>query len=152
MRIDRLTIQNFSGFELCEITFDPHFNLLVGDNASGKTSVLNALSILLDSWILGIKGDEAGGGIRQDQVRLRAYAHKDSFSFEAQFPARLEASGEILGSHVKWARELAKAHGRTTHVEAKDMSRIAEDTAQRVRGKTRYAPSHLQLWNGKTVV
>jgi predicted ATP-binding protein involved in virulence len=133
MRIDRLKIQNFNGFESCEITFNPHFNLLVGDNASGKSTVLDALAILLDSWVLGIKGDENSGGILQDQVRLATHAFQDSFTFEKQFPARLEASGVILERSVTWARELARENGRTTYVEAKAVSSAANEAAIRVR-------------------
>ncbi len=133
MRIDRLKIQNFNGFESCDIEFNPHFNLLVGDNASGKTSVLDAIAILLDSWVLGIKGEETGGGILQDQVRLATHAFEDSFTFEKQFPARLEATGEIMERSLTWARELARENGRTTYVEAKTVSSTANDAAHKVR-------------------
>ena len=75
MRIDSLTIQNFKGFELCEIAFDPHFNLLVGDNAAGKTSVLDALAIAVDSWFLGLNIPEKAGGILQEQVRIVTHSH-----------------------------------------------------------------------------
>jgi predicted ATP-binding protein involved in virulence len=133
MRIERLKIQNFNGFESFEIGFDTHFNLLVGDNASGKTSVLVALSILVDSWVLGIKGDEKGGAIGQDEVRLAAHKFGDDFSFEKQFPSRIEATVAVMGSTLRWARELNREQGRTTNVEAKAVSRCAEDAARKVR-------------------
>ena len=98
MRIDRLKIQNFNGFESFEIDFNPHFNLLVGDNASGKTSVLDALSILLDSWVFGIKGNQKGGGIDPGYIRNEARAYKDSYTFEKHLPVRLEAAGEAMGT------------------------------------------------------
>ena len=133
MRIDRLTIRNFNGFESFEIGFDPHFNLLVGDNASGKTSVLDAISILLDSWVLGIKGDEKGGAIGQDQVRLAAHRFGDEFSFEKQFPSRIEATVTVMGKSFSWARELSSEQGRTTNVEARAINLCAEDAAKKVR-------------------
>jgi predicted ATP-binding protein involved in virulence len=133
MRIDRLIIKNFNGFESCEIGFDTRFNLLVGDNASGKSSVLNAISILLDSWVLGIKGDEKGGAIGQDEVRLAAHKFGDEFSFEKQFPSRIEATVTVMGNTLPWARELSSEQGRTTNVEARAVNRCAEDAARRVR-------------------
>jgi recombinational DNA repair ATPase RecF len=39
MQIHELTATNFDGFEHRTFTFNPGFNLLVGDNATGKTSV-----------------------------------------------------------------------------------------------------------------
>jgi predicted ATP-binding protein involved in virulence len=135
MRIDRLTIQNFNGFESCEITFNPHFNLLVGDNASGKTSILDALSILLDTWVRGIKGDEAGGGIDPAYIRLVSYQHgvQDEFRFEKQLPVRIEATGDILGQQMKWARERARENGGTRYAEAQDVSRAAHEAGRIVR-------------------
>lgn len=133
MRIDRLKIQNFSGFESCEIEFNQHFNLLVGDNASGKSSVLDAISILLDSWICGIKGDEKGGGIDPDYIRLAAHTFKEVFRFEPQFPVRLEAAGTFSGEALNWARERTSVSGRTKYVEAKNVSSAAHEAASIVR-------------------
>lgn len=44
MRIDRLELQNFKQFESFSIDLNPQFTLLVGENGSGKTSVLYALA------------------------------------------------------------------------------------------------------------
>jgi hypothetical protein len=68
MQIDRLTIRNFCGFEFRELSFDPQFNLLIGDNATGKTSVLDALGIAVGSWFLGIKGYAKAIGIAARRV------------------------------------------------------------------------------------
>lgn len=133
MQIDRLIIQNFKGFKSLEIAFDPHFNLLVGDNASGKTSVLDAISILLDSWILGIKGNEKGGGIDRGQVHLMETEHPDGPLFTPKFPVRLEASGVVLDETLTWARERIGEEGRTKYVDAKKVNTAAREALRKVK-------------------
>ena len=54
MKIKKAIIENFKGIEHCEIEFGPDFNLLIGDNGVGKTSVLEALSVGLGGFIAGI--------------------------------------------------------------------------------------------------
>jgi predicted ATP-binding protein involved in virulence len=45
--VKSLTLENFRCFEKAEIgPFDPHFNLLVGANGAGKSSVLEAIAFL----------------------------------------------------------------------------------------------------------
>lgn len=133
MRIDRLTIFNFKAFRLREITFDPHFNLIVGDNATGKTSLLDALAIAIDSWFLGMRTAERAGGIDTGHVHLATYLHGDTATFEKQFPSRIEAQGVVLGASINWARELSREGGKTTTVEAKEISILAEGADMDVR-------------------
>jgi predicted ATP-binding protein involved in virulence len=45
MQIQKLMVQNFRCFAEKEVTFSPHFNVLIGDNGSGKTAVLEALKV-----------------------------------------------------------------------------------------------------------
>ena len=47
MRIDQLTLNNFRGLTNSTLDFSPGFNLIVGVNGAGKTSVLEALRIVL---------------------------------------------------------------------------------------------------------
>jgi predicted ATP-binding protein involved in virulence len=133
VHIKTLTLKNFNGFEFCEIDFNEKFNLLVGDNATGKTSVLDALSIALDSWVLGIRKNERMSGIDADQVRIVAHRYEDSYSFEKQFPVRIEACGSLDGRDLTWARELGGEGGRTTTSEAKNIIAAATEAARRVR-------------------
>jgi predicted ATP-binding protein involved in virulence len=133
MRISHLTVKNFNGFEFRELNFHRQFNLLVGDNATGKSSVLDALAVAVGSWFLGIRGFEKGPGIDPSEVRVVAHPHLDSYTFEKQFVSRIECSGVVMGQSITWARELQREGGRTTGVDAKAISDAASDAEKRVR-------------------
>lgn len=47
MKIERLTLTNFRGVAYRSFNFHPEFNLIVGVNGVGKTSVLEALRVML---------------------------------------------------------------------------------------------------------
>ncbi len=133
MRIDEITLTNFNGFERRTFGFNPQFSLLVGDNASGKSSVIDALAISVGSWFLGLRGYEWSPGIYPEEVRVDSHAHVDSYTFEKQFPARIESTGVVMGRRLTWARELQREGGRTTTVDAKSINHIGRDTERRVR-------------------
>lgn len=50
MRIDHIDLQNVMRFERWSANFTPQFNVIVGDNGSGKTSVLRMLAWVLSHW------------------------------------------------------------------------------------------------------
>jgi predicted ATP-binding protein involved in virulence len=133
VQIDHLAIENFNGFAHREFSFNPRFNLLVGDNATGKSSVIDALAVGVGSWFLGLRGFEKSPGIGAEQVRVAAHAHLDSYTFERQFASRIECSGVVMGRSVSWARELQREGGRTTVVDAKAISEAASEAERRVR-------------------
>ena len=46
MHIDRIDLRDFRNYENLSLDFDPGVNLIVGDNAQGKTNLLEAISYL----------------------------------------------------------------------------------------------------------
>ena len=133
MRIDRLTLTNYKGFASCVFDLNPRFNLIVGDNATGKTSVLDALVVAMDSWFIGMKVGEMIGAIDNDEVRVATHRYEDSVSFERQFPSRVEACGLVMGQELSWNRELNKEGGRTTTAGAKVLTAVAAMADRKVR-------------------
>lgn len=62
MKIKNIHIQNFRGIEnLSIIDADPQMNLIVGINGAGKTSVLDAMAILLSWFIARMRSANAKG-------------------------------------------------------------------------------------------
>ena len=51
MWIEKLSVENFRLFEKQSFSFHPEFNLIVGENGSGKTSLFTLLTIVLSGWI-----------------------------------------------------------------------------------------------------
>ena len=133
MRIDRIKLNNYKKFGAFEVPLDPQFNLFVGDNASGKTTILDAITVGLDSWFIGMKGVQGIGSIDQDEVHVIPHPYGDVVSFEKQFPAEVQFEGLVMGRKVSWSRELARDGGRTTTVGAKALAEIAADADDQVR-------------------
>ena len=48
MRLSKITIENFRGIKYVEIELDRDVTVLIGENNTGKTSVLEALRLCLD--------------------------------------------------------------------------------------------------------
>lgn len=51
MRVQQLTIEAFRGIDSVTLTLHPELTVIVGDNGVGKTSVLDAIAILLDNYL-----------------------------------------------------------------------------------------------------
>ena len=56
MNLEHISIKNFKGVENMELDFTPGVNLLIGDNGVGKTSVLEAIAVVLAGMLKGLKG------------------------------------------------------------------------------------------------
>lgn len=132
MRIDSLLIENFKGFARREFSFHPEFNLVVGDNGLGKTSVLEALSVAAGSWFLGLRGYDTRH-ILADEVRLQGFSTDEGVNWEHQYPCVIEARGNILGNDLAWRRALNSEDGRTTYGDAKNIKELASATDNKVR-------------------
>lgn len=134
MRIDRLTVRNFRCFAERTFQLTPSFNLLVGENATGKTAVLEALSVAIGSLFLGIRG-YGERHLRHDDARLQLFQHgTGEFTFDAAYPVEVEAVGEVDGQAAEWKRTLVSPTGRTTSYGASSIKNAARKLDDAVRG------------------
>lgn len=72
MLIERLQLQSFRRFRDVELRPQPGFNLITGDNGSGKTSLLEALHLLAHGR--SFRGRVRDGLVRRDDPALSVYA------------------------------------------------------------------------------
>lgn len=132
MRIDSLLLQNFKGFTQRELSFHPQFNLVVGENGTGKTSLLDALAVAVGSWFLGVSGVDTRH-IYPYEVRLQGFPSEAGTHWEGQYPCLIEACGFIGHQPISWRRSLNGSGGRTTRIGATHIKTLAEQATRAVR-------------------
>ncbi|SFZ78010.1 AAA family ATPase [Chitinimonas taiwanensis] len=128
MRIDRLHIENFRKYEKVDFKFHANFNLVIGENGAGKTSLLEALAVAIGSWLLGIRGYDSRHIQKRDIRRETQFIGK-RFVLRDFAPVKVEAWGEVANkSNVHWSRELGSRdyRSRTTYRNAARIRELAE--------------------------
>ncbi|OGU07346.1 MAG: hypothetical protein A2075_13865 [Geobacteraceae bacterium GWC2_58_44] len=131
MRIDRLYIKNFKGFTERTLDFHPSFNLIVGDNGEGKTSVLDALSVAVGSWFLGISGYKSRV-IQLDEAHIKTRFLDKKFEPTPQYPVVISAHGCVQGMEMDWTRSVENVGRSTTYKGALNIKAMAESVAEAV--------------------
>lgn len=132
MRIDTLSISNFKAFESRTFKFHPQFNLIVGVNGTGKTSLLDALSVAAGSWFLGLRGYDSRH-ISHEEARLAAHNFDDEIRFEAQYPVKVTAVGSVADVSMNWERSLESPAGKTHFRHASEIKALAALQDEAVR-------------------
>lgn len=132
MKIDRLRLANFKCFEDREFSFGSRFNLIIGDNATGKTTLLDGLSVGLGSIFLNFPSPATPRNIRRDEARLSFYRHGDTWTAEPQFPVIVDCVGQVGDEPGEWHRELASEEGRTTRQDALWIQQTGARLADRI--------------------
>lgn len=133
MRIDRLEISNFRSFEQRTFTFAPQFNVLVGDNGTGKTAILDALAVGAGAVFLGLDGAKAVSIDASDARRVAHQGQDQTWGLEPNFPVSVRCEGELDGERVEWERTLEGLKRHTTYGKAGELRRVAERLQQKVR-------------------
>src|SRR5437879_2097428 len=112
MRIDTLEIRNFKKFAEQRFALHPQFTLLVGENGSGKTSVLDALAVALGVWLAEPPDStlaNSGRPIYASETHLEPVHHGDRTLFqEAGTGVVVKATGRIEDRDgVSWVRRVS---------------------------------------------
>ena len=114
MRIDRLTASNFKKFEKESFEFHPQFTLLVGDNGTGKTAVLDALRIGVGAYLLGIPHSPAPS-IKREYVRRETQRNGEFSTFEPITPCAIGCEGRVhlsdFSGTANWPRSMVERIG-----------------------------------------
>lgn len=129
MKITSLKIRNFRGFEDETFDFDPRMTVVVGNNTTGKTTLLNAVQIALGAYLKSLHSINASDKAYSRNFTLRdvykRYIPEKKDFFPNPENTRIDASGEFFLTYrngeefttepcpITWWRELRGT--KTTH-------------------------------------
>lgn len=112
MRLKSLTLRNFRGFERFDLALDPEVTVLVGVNGAGKTSLLDAVSLMLSCLANGVRtGQPVASEVPPNDVRLGAST------------AVIELTAAFDGGECTW--KVAKTLPGHPPSDADDLSQLA---------------------------
>ncbi|MBE9162664.1 AAA family ATPase [Tychonema sp. LEGE 06208] len=134
MRIDRLEIENFKKFSDYTLDLHPQFTLLVGDNGTGKTTILDALAIAAGIWLVNSPDTTLNNSRRNilpSEIRLEAIESGTITQFIERKPVQIKAIGTINSQPVQWLRQI-KTNGSRTSNTAKQALEIISTLFQQV--------------------
>jgi predicted ATP-binding protein involved in virulence len=144
MRIDRLEIENFKKFSDYTLDLHPQFTLLVGDNGTGKTTILDALAIAAGIWLVNSPDTTLNNSRRNilpSEIRLEAIESDTITQFIERKPVQIKAIGTINSQPVQWLRQIKTNGSRTSNTEAKQALEIISTLFQQVEaGKKIWLP------------
>ena len=130
MRINKINIRNFKGFDYKEIEFiSPSFTVLIGENASGKSTVLDAVAIALGTFLIGIDGVQSRS-LKKHEIRNIATTPE---SIEAQLPVVLDGNFIINNQTLAFHRTQQKLRGSLTYKDSAEIIDIARNYTKRIR-------------------
>jgi predicted ATP-binding protein involved in virulence len=133
MKIHSIKIIDFRGIEDKTFEFNSSFNVLIGENGSGKTSVLEALAAAINSYVAVSQGSNPRP-IRKEDVHVKTFEH----SKERKTKTSLHVVGEIDKKRIEW--EIKKVHldfgfRHGNETEIKDIARGHFDSLSENGGK-----------------
>lgn len=153
MKLNKLTLKNFRCFEQLEIEFHDRLTIIVGNNGTGKTSIMEGAAIAIGTMFSGYDG-LSSLRIDKSDAHLKAYMLGSMEDIQAQYPVEVSANGMNEGEPVEWKRSMKGEKGSTTSVGARALTAITRGYQDRLRigDETLVLPilayySTARLWN-----
>lgn len=147
MRIDRMELRNFKKF--AEQTFEfprstnalpsaGSFHVLIGENGSGKTSVLDALAVALGVWLVKVPDSSLANNrrpISPTEKRLELVQFGDRTLFqEASGDVSVKAFGRIEDrDNLCWEQRIGEGKKRASNAESKEAIEIVQHAYTRAQ-------------------
>ncbi len=134
MNIEHIALRDFRNYERAELELAPGVNVFCGENAQGKTNILEAVGLLSTARLFrsGKKRDAIRFGALQAQAEAQFWAEKRLFTVQAAIPSSGRMQLTVNGVRQK---RMSDAAGllRTVLFCPEDLMLIREGAAARRR-------------------
>lgn len=135
MILHELSISNFKMFEYMKLVFEPGFNLILGDNGVGKTTILEAAAVALSGFFIGME-DVSARNIYKDDVRYQIIKDNNGTPNKAyRGPTEISIELEYDGESYPWTRAKKDAGGSKTTIAPRDILRVSQKLTNSVEQK-----------------
>lgn len=132
MKLQEMELENYRGFKKLKVSFHPELSVIIGANGSGKTTVLDAASIAVGSFLMGFDTTHSRGISKEDAMNI-SYDMGSTIDLQPQFPVIIRANGSINSEALAWERTLTSLGGKTTVIGAKELKELSIAYQERVR-------------------
>lgn len=134
MFLKNIKISNFKAIENVEIKFEEGFNILIGDNGVGKTSVLEAISVALGGFLVGIDGINTKH-FTKDEIRcVSELLGQGSYNIKYITPIQVDCEIELDGENYIWTRRKSSIKAARSTVEPRDICKKASQLSENTNG------------------
>jgi len=128
LRLKSIKIENFRAIRSAKVRLDPHLTVLVGENAAGKTAILDAIAAALTSlldansirvarkvevkdFLVSGLANPMGEVVREKNISLKVNSDEGDWNSEFRLTdttSRIQIRGDSYGSALDRFRELQK--------------------------------------------
>ena len=98
MHINTIFLKNFRGFSEKQFEFNDQFNVLIGDNGTGKTAILEGIAAAISPFLYGFESRNLRP-LKKDDIRYLDY----KLSREQSIGMGIEATGIINNKSLSWS-------------------------------------------------
>lgn len=128
MKLESLTLTNFRKFTELNIDFHPELTVISAKNGQGKTSVLDAATVVLGTFVGAF---DLGKAKHLDQSDARYHRRENMAENEQVFPVCVKA--ELSNIEHPVIRELTGAKSKTTSKDAAALTDYGKSLMEQVR-------------------
>ena len=112
MRLVKLGLNNFRRYESAKFQFHPQFTVLIGDNGKGKTTILDAIAVMLGTYFQGSGITTGQSVIKKSDARLVLREKEGQFFLEPKREVFLDAIAIIQNQEIQWRRDVGDRGGK----------------------------------------
>ncbi len=125
MILKKVHITNFKGIEECTIELEKGFNLIIGNNGYGKTSILEAISVGLGGYIAGLE-EMPTKHFTKDEIRVVLEKQGEgSFNKRYMTPVSVECQAIVENESYEWVRKKNSLNASRSTVEPRTICKKA---------------------------
>lgn len=147
MHLEKIEIVNFRKFINLNLEFKLGINILIGNNATGKTSILEALKIALGGLFYGINSKFVSAPSIHKTKDVN-YTRDQYGLFVRNYPTSINVKANVFNENIIWNRQLNTAKGSTTKKGLKELiSLVRENSAGTLPILAYYSTSRLYEGN-----